>query len=741
MALPAWSQAPTAPELPPPSVPQQLQVTGSLDVETRRRAITPKLVLGREEIERYGDFNVLDVLKRLPSVVLPAANSGTGGPRLRGLSSGFTTVLIDERVVPEGFNLETLSTDQVERIEILRAPSASTGTSGIAGTINIVLREAIDAEVNDWRALVESSRAGISPRVSWSGNSRFGNWTTNASLSAFRRALETEEFSTLKRSRAATGAVVVDDRGTLTGQGRQTGLNLSTRTVWRGANGQRFELRPSIGVTKADLTQIGRTLPDEEDDPSRLTAGRSERNSRDRNWRFESLYSHPWGAARVQWRATLGEVKSRIALDRVGLPADPTVDPSTSSEFAEYRDRVAQVSAKTSLSTDGGHGLDTGVDLQRSRRSGTGITTVGDRVFNTRYDGDLRATIDRVSLFAQDEWELTPSWAAQIGVRADHVKTEAERERSKTDRSASTIVSPLAHLRWRLPTGEEQLLPSQLRLSLTRSYNAPSTSQLLSNPVINRYFRPGTRNTELNLDFASNPTLRPEKSWGLDLAYERYLNEGGVLGASLFHRRIDDLIRNTVALESVPWAPQIGRYVSRPRNIGKGTASGLELDARVRVSELIEGGPDTSVRASVSVLRSRVKSVPGPDNRLVEQPKGTGYLGFNQRVAGTPMSFGASVSHTPGYRLQLQTRRSIAQTSTTVVDAYALYVINSNAQLRLSVANALQRDRVRTSDITTAPVTGGNVNTVQPTGAAERQVRTAQQRSDAVIGLRLELRL
>ena len=71
------------------------------------------------------------------------------------------------------------------------------------------------------------------------------------------------------------------------------------------------------------------------------------------------------------------------------------------------------------------------------------------------------------------------------------------------------------------------------------------------------------------------------------------------------------------------------------------------------------------------------------------------------------------------------------QGKTTVADAYALYVINSDAQGRLSVANALQRDRVRTSDITTSPVTG----------AAERQVRTARQRSDAVIGLRLELKL
>jgi outer membrane receptor for ferrienterochelin and colicins len=544
-----------------------------------------------------------------------------------------------------------------------------------------------------------------------------------------------------RRTRVSTGAVVVDDRGTAVGQGRQTGLAVATRTIWRGPAGQRFELRPSFGTTLTDLSQIGRTLPDEEDDSSRLTSGRTDRDTHARNWRLESLYSHPWRAARVQWRATFGEARSRTALDRVTLSADPAARPSTSGEFAQFKDRVTQLSAKSSLTTDGGHGIDTGVDVQRTRRGGNGLTTVSDRVFNTRYDNDLRATIDRVSLFAQDEWELTPAWAAQVGVRADSIKTQAERERNKTDRVSSTIVSPLAHLRWRLPSSEEQLLPSQVRLSLTRSYNAPDAVQLLSNPVINRYYRPGTRNTELNLDFASNSALRPEKSWGLDLAYERYLNDGGVFGASVFHRRIDDLVRNTVVLESVPWAPQLGRYVSRPRNVGKAMASGLELDARVRLSELIEDGPNTSVRANVSVLRSRVKSVPGPDNRLIEQPKGTAYVGLNHRLSGTPLSFGASATHTPGYQLQVETRRKVVQTRTTLVDAYALYVINSNAQLRLSVANALQRDRVRTSDITTRPVTGGNVNTVRATGRDEQQVRTVQQRSDAVIGLRLELKL
>jgi outer membrane receptor for ferrienterochelin and colicins len=733
LTAPVWGQAPE-PSAQPASAPpaQKLEVVGTTDVEARRRSITPKLVLGREEIERYGDYNVLDVLKRLPSVVLPAANSGTSGPRVRGLNNGFSTVLIDDRTVPEGFSLETLATDQVERIEILRAPSASAGARSVAATINIVLREALDTRINDWRALLEIRRTGASPRVSWTGNTRAGDWSFNTSASVFRRQLDTRETSALKRTVIGTGEVTADSIGSLDAKGRQKGITLSSRALWRGSAGERFEFRPTLGLADADVASLGLSQAADEDDSAALSAGRSDRVSRSRNWRLESIYSHPVNSTRLQWRGSLGQVRSRTQLERLSIPADPADPPSTSGDFSRYKDTVAQLSLKASTTTEGGHGLDWGADVQRNQRNANGRTTVGSQVFNSRYDDDLRARIDRISFFAQDEWALTPAWAAQAGLRVDSLKLQAERERGNVDRSTSSIASPLLHLRWRAPVGaDEQPSPNQVRISLTRGYNAPSTAQLVSSPVINRFHPPSTRNTQLNLDFGSNSALRPEKSWGLNLAYERYLSDGGVASASLFHRRINDHIRNTVALESVPWAPQLGRYISRPRNIGKASSSGIELDGRVRLSELMEDGPNTTLRANVSAFRSRVRNIPGPDNRVIEQPKATASVGFSHRLSGSPLSFGANANHTPSYRLQTDINRSIVQAKSTTVDAYALWSLSSNAQIRLSVGNALGRDRVRTSDITTAPLTG----------APERQLRTVEQRNEAVIGLRLELKL
>jgi outer membrane receptor for ferrienterochelin and colicins len=58
------------------------------DNDLRRRAQVAKQVYGREEMDKYGDTNVADVLKRLPGV-----NMQGNAPRMRGLGSGYTQSL------------------------------------------------------------------------------------------------------------------------------------------------------------------------------------------------------------------------------------------------------------------------------------------------------------------------------------------------------------------------------------------------------------------------------------------------------------------------------------------------------------------------------------------------------------------------------------------------------------------------------------------------------------------------
>ena len=139
--LPAPGPA-SAPAPDVPAGPQRVEITGQRgdDATQRRLSTAAKIVIGREEIERFGDANTLEVLKRLPGVTVPGAPGRGGNPRMRGMAGGYTQILVDgERIAP-GFSLDSIPPEQIERIEILRAPTAEIGARAIAGTINIVLR-------------------------------------------------------------------------------------------------------------------------------------------------------------------------------------------------------------------------------------------------------------------------------------------------------------------------------------------------------------------------------------------------------------------------------------------------------------------------------------------------------------------------------------------------------------------------------------------------------------------------
>jgi outer membrane receptor protein involved in Fe transport len=110
------------------------------------------------------------------------------------------------------------------------------------------------------------------------------------------------------------------------------------------------------------------------------------------------------------------------------------------------------------------------------------------------------------------------------------------------------------------------------------------------------------------------------------------------------------------------------RLCLAPKNLGRAVTQGIELEAKFRLDQLVDGAPPVELRSNLSLFRSRVAEVPGPDNRLDEQPKGTLNLGADYRFRGTPLTLGGSLNLTPGYRTQvseLQSREAGASASST----------------------------------------------------------------------------
>jgi iron complex outermembrane receptor protein len=176
------------------------------------------------------------------------------------------------------------------------------------------------------------------------------------------------------------------------------------------------------------------------------------------------------------------------------------------------------------------------------------------------------------------------------------------------------------------------------------------------------------------------------------VAVERYLSGGGLLSANVFHRQIKNFMRSQTSLEAVSWSPGQPRWVSRPRNIGDAMTQGLELEAKFRLSELIDEAPRVDLRANASVFRSRVKTVPGPDNRLDQQPGYTANLGADYRFLGLPLTLGGNFNWTPSYDTRVSEVQSAYQGRKIVVDAYGLWVFSPSVQLRVTASNLSPRD-------------------------------------------------
>ena len=722
-----WAQnsaRPAAAASAPAAAPQTVEVTATResDTEQRRQATAAKIVIGREEIDRFGDSTVGEVLRRLPGVTMQGPPGRGGPPRMRGLGAGYTQMLIDGQRVPPGFSLESLTPDQIERIEILRAPTAETGARAIGGTINIITREGFKRRINDLRLGFGYEDGQITPGLSWTRNDSVGNLIYTLSASIFRNRRTSDSHTRTTETDTEVDVLRHDQDETSAGQDRRVGMNVTSRLQWRlGPGNDMLVLMPVLFHTRAEGTRHHALTQTLGDAPALYDTADTANDSRFTVGRLNLQYRATLGSG-LRLEANGGASSARGQSYNLRQEFSATSTPlRTVRDSSLTRDRTATLNTKLSKLLDGDHSLVTGAELERLVRSETRTTEQDNQDPLADFEGDLQASSLRLAVYAQDEWAINPNWSAHAGLRWESIRTRGDNADGVRPDNRSSVLTPLMHAVWK-PDPKSR---DQVRLSLTRSYKAPTLQNLVARPNLSSRYPAAGANTPTSPDRAGNPDLRPELATGLDLAFERYLPQGGVLSANLFHRRLKDYIRSTTELEAVSWSPQ-PRYVSRPKNLGRAVTQGIELEAKFRLDQLVDGAPPVELRNNLSLFHSRVAQVPGPDNRLDEQPRATANLGADYRFRGTPLTLGGSVNLTPGYRTQVSDLQDREAGFKRQFDAYALWVFNPGVQLRLLASNLTAADYVSS-------------NAVELAGLRTQAVTTTQTRTNWQ--LRLELKL
>ena len=722
---------------------QRIEITGGREGDTaqRRQSTAAKIIIGREEIDKFGDATVGEVLRRLPGVTTPGAPGRGGPPRLRGLGGGFTQLLIDGQRVPPGFSLESISPDQVERIEILRAPTAETGARAIAGTINIITREGFRLRLNDVRVGIGIEDGRVTPGLNWTHNNSAGNLIYNLSGSLFQRLQTNNSDTRTTVADAATGVLLEDRTQRNLSSDERIGGNFTGRLQWRlGEGGDVLALTPSLFHAQGK-TNGSYTLSQAVQRPGRAVLydfGDSNTELSFTNARLNAQWRQRLGAVRAELNGGGGTFQSENQTLRNDFNTGGSQPARTLRDDSRTRQNSIDLKLKFSGVAGGNeqggeHSLVGGVDVDAARRSETRTTVQNGLPILASFGDDLQASSLRLAAFVQDEWNINPHWSAQAGLRWEGITTRGDGATASTGTAGqprptnrSSVWTPLLFAVWKPdPKGRDQV-----RMSLTRSYRSPDLNNLIARPTINRDYNPDTgSNIETAPDRAGNPDLKPELATGVDIAVERYLAQGGVLSANLFHRQISNLMRGTTRLENVSWSP-FPRYVRRMQNIGDATTSGLELEAKFRLDQLITGATPVEMRSNVSFFSSKVKAVPGPDNRLDQQAKASANFGADYRLRGVPLTLGGNVNYVPGGTTRLEADQTVSISSKQVWDAYALWSFSPNTALRLLGSNLSARDFTTT-----------NTNDSLIAGVTERTSQRNVGPSFVNWQLRLELKL
>jgi outer membrane receptor for ferrienterochelin and colicins len=646
---------------------QQVEVKGkATDYDPRRDDTASKTVMTADEIRKYGDDNIYDVLKRAPGVTISGKSI-----RMRGLGNGYTQILVNGDRPPPGFSFDALTPDQIERIEIMAAGTAEFSMQSIAGTINIVLRKVVTRRQRDLRANASYSGDGRSVGAGGTWGHKAGNVSYFLNASVFGGVNDTYS-SSADRFTLPDGELTQSRAIRSTSRGVQRGVFLLPHLAWKRDDDNELGLSGMLQASRGSSRGSSHTDNLMGTFPNPDYVDTSQRSPR----------MQDMAKVDANWIAKLGggKLDMTVSAERGHYSSDSLNDYFTAGQGSRLvrdwrsnsHDRRYALRAKFTRSLFDGHSFAAGVDVstannaQRSDRDDRldlAPPVITREVFESR--------VTRLAGWAQDEWSIGKHLSLYLGLRWEGVRTDSEGSNLPETRSSNHVPSPVTQMLYKFPDASGR----QLRLAYTRTYRAPDVSQLTARRI------ESPLNTRFAPDSSGNPDLRPELATGIDVTYERYYPDGTMYSASVSRRAITDTIRTLLDLDDT------GRWIYRPVNDGTALVRSLQLEFKLPGNRLGKTMRGLQLRGSYSRNWSRVGSLPGPGIRVDGQTPASATLGTD--YAKGAATFGASLTWFQGGWIRVSETEYNNLPTRSNLDAYLLWKLNPRYQVRFSASNLL----------------------------------------------------
>ncbi|MES3023378.1 MAG: TonB-dependent receptor [Pseudomonadota bacterium] len=695
LALPLLAGA-LAQAAPEPAVPAVVEVSASRTAQ-RQQDSAAAMVVGRDELLRFGDPTLADALKRVPGITVGGVPGRPGALQMRGLGNGYTQVLLNGEALPNGFSLETIAPDLIERVEVRRVATADMSAQAIAGTINIVLRKSGGKA----RRELTSTLGASDGRPSGSLAGQLSGTSGKVAYTVAATAAETRVDNRYADEELGSGEFFVERARRRREQSLQRIVTISPRFNLNLANGDTLSSQSFVRVLQRadDNTAHERT---ERGEPTAFPDNNSFFDASASTLRSDLHWTRTRDDGR-RWELKAGVTQFLRHAD-FGFFSEAGAEARRVASRAD--ERQFTLAGKWSRPLARGHALVAGWDGASGERSETRherSSVAADPVKSS--DEHYGAALDRLAVFVQDDWSIDQQWSLSAGLRWEALSTRTTGNALAHVKQRSEVVSPLLQSLYKLSASD------QVRLGLSRTYKAPTLIGLAQ-----RRLTVDNGNSPVNPDYMGNPRLVPERAWGLDLAYEHYIGKSGLLSMSAYARRIDDVIATRLTRQGL-------RHVSIPSNQGRADTWGLELEAKLPLRALWGGAPAVDLRANLVRNWSRMHAVAGPDNRLDGQVPVSANAGFDYRMAGAPVGLGMNFSFQGGGPVRLSAAGTEWGSAARELELYANWQASVRGKWQLSLANLLHQPR-RTAARYAAADGMLHRRTETPTAAAVRLTYT-----------------
>lgn len=663
----------------------------------RKNATLQKIVVSEEEVERYGDATVGDVLRRLPGMTFTGPAGVTKDIRMRGLDKGYTQFLINGEPVPGAaqerqMQVDRLPADMIERIEIIRNPTAEYDASGIGGTINIVLKNRIE---NMTRL-----------RASYGKN---GNLDVGDVIGQWSRRYDNLDV-VLGLSHTVGAEDVVEDKDTFNAGGaltqrehkpkptRKAETLFTPRLTWRsGEDRLTLESFLSVGTEKKrETSQLfnaggaltkGTTNAEDKTDQVARVAGRYEGKQ-------------DWG----EWYAKVGIQQGKSDKDKFAIEASAAgVLAKRTQEDEGIQENQGYAGTGMTLPF-GPHLVKAGIerrDLKYQKNKSTAEAGNPSNPLTPKAPGpndiyDIREA--KSVAYLQDEWRVADAHWLTPGIRYERTERDATDRAGVTRSGTHSSPNPSLHYRWAATRDVN------LRASVAQTLKLPKFDDV--NPLVTLATGAGA-GTSSNPDKAGNADLKPERATGVELGVEQFFwSNRGIVGFNLYNRRVKDFIQKASLQEGV-------RFVERPFNAGDAHFWGVELDWRV---PLLHAGPhELTLTGSHAELRGEVSNPrTGQRDAVKDLPPRLTNLGLDWRHVPSKWSAGFAFNYSPAFAtdsLNPDGKREVKRRNAqALLDFYVGKVFSSTTELRLIAKNILS---MRKNEATTKYKVDGSFETAE----------------------------